>query len=93
MCKRTRDTPNSEIYVAPLADPSDQRLLLAHRPDVKIEETSLSDGFYAILERSAKSGLQEIRVFKLPESKDQAEVRPDVLDGQHGCTASPLCHR
>lgn len=74
MCKRTSATPNSEIFIASLCDPSKQRLLLAHRPDAKIEETSLSDGFYVILERSAQLGLQEIRIFALPESKDQAEV-------------------
>lgn len=75
MVKRTHDTPNSELVIAPLADPTQQHVLLEHRRDVKLEDVAVSERHLAVLERSAKVGLQECRVHKLPASKAASDVR------------------
>jgi protease II len=74
MTKRTSNTPNSELFIVPISDPSQQRLLLEHRHGFKIEDIALSGNFVAVLERSASTGLQECRVFALPNDKDPARV-------------------
>lgn len=74
MAKRTANTHNSELFIVPLSDPSQQRLLLEHRHEFKIEDFAVFENFVAVIERSSSSGLQECRVFALPESKDPAGV-------------------
>lgn len=56
--------PNSEVLVAPLANPTDLRVLVAHRDDVKIEGISVSKDFLAVFERA--DGLQCCTVYRLP---------------------------
>jgi protease II len=75
MTRRTSDTPNSEVAIAPLNDPGAARTLLPHRPDVKIEDTCVKEGYLAVVERSAEKGLQECVVYKLPASRDPEEAR------------------
>ena len=75
MTRRTKDTPNSEVLIAPLEAPGEARLLLEHRPDVKIEDTALSNDFFAVMERSAEKGLQECCVYELPSSREADAVR------------------
>lgn len=82
--RRTKDTPNSQILIAPLASPEDTRPLIEHREDVKIEDTCLADAHFAVIERSAQKGLQECRVFQLPESHDAADVRNCCLSTDLG---------
>lgn len=79
MTRRTEDKPNSEVVIAPLARPAEARELLPHRQDVKLEDTCVKDGHFVVMERSAEKGLQECRVFALPESHDFEEARPPAF--------------
>lgn len=54
--------PNSEVLVAPLADPAAARVLIPHRADAKIEGLSVSAGHLVSFERRA--GLQQAVVYK-----------------------------
>ena len=74
MTRRTKDTPNSEVLIAPLSDPASPRMLLEHREHVKIEDSCVTDGYFAIVERSAEKGLQECHVYTLPSSHKYEEV-------------------
>lgn len=73
MVKRTSTTPNSEVYICPLEDPSKQRLLRAHTEEVKIEDVHVFKKHIALLERT--NGLSECHVFTLPEPDSSTEVR------------------
>ncbi|KAL6778529.1 hypothetical protein ACKKBF_B15125 [Auxenochlorella protothecoides x Auxenochlorella symbiontica] len=57
--------PNSEVLVAPLADPAALAVLVPHRDDVKLEGISLSAGHLVSFER--REGLQQAVVYRLPE--------------------------
>ena len=72
MVKRTSTTPNSEVYMCPLQDPTQQQLLRPHRDEVKIEELHVFKRHIALLER--KNGLSECHVFTLPDPNSNTEV-------------------
>jgi protease II len=74
MVKRTTDTPNSEVLMTSLEDPSQQRSLRPHREDVKIEDMLVFDKHIAVLERV--NGLSECHVFELSDPSSAANVRP-----------------
>ncbi|KAK9830261.1 hypothetical protein WJX72_010654 [[Myrmecia] bisecta] len=61
---RDKKRPNSELLVAPLADPSKTKVLLPHRKDVKIESVCVCKDFLALFERV--QGLQVAMVYRLP---------------------------
>lgn len=69
---------NSQIVVAPMSDPSRQRVVLAHRDAVKIEDIEVSDKFVAVFER--EGGLQRCIVYPLPmtHAGDEARAAPSA---------------
>ena len=73
MVKRTASTPNSELLITTLENPTEQRSLRAHRDDVKIEDVHVFSGHIALLERV--NGLSECHVFKLPDVASASNVR------------------
>mmetsp|Transcript_13314 Transcript_13314/g.42212 ORF Transcript_13314/g.42212 Transcript_13314/m.42212 type:complete len:416 (-) Transcript_13314:137-1384(-) len=62
--RRDSVSPNSELLVAPLKDPSQRRILLPHRRDVKLEDVVCSEGHLAVFERAG--GLQRATIHELP---------------------------
>jgi protease II len=74
MVKRTASTPNSELLMTSLDDPSQQRSLRPHREDVKIEDVLVFNTHIAVLERV--NGLSECHVFELSDPSSAANVRP-----------------
>lgn len=56
--------PNSELLVAPLADPAAAAVLLPHREDVKLEGVEVGAHFLVAFER--QRGLQQAVVYPLP---------------------------
>lgn len=69
--------PNSELLVAPAADPAAARPLLPHRADVKLEHVSVSRDFLVAFER--REGLQQAVVHALPGG--EAAPGPGALAG------------
>ncbi|PSC70317.1 Protease 2 [Micractinium conductrix] len=61
---RDQERPNSELLVAPIADPTATKVMLPHREDVKLEHVEVSAAFLASFER--RRGLQQAVVYKLP---------------------------
>lgn len=73
MVKRTSSTPNSELFITTLENPSKQHSLRAHRDDVKIEDVYVFNAHIALLERV--NGLSQCHVFKLPDAASANNVR------------------
>jgi protease II len=69
--------PNSELLVAPAADPAAARPLLPHRADVKLEHVAVSRDFLVAFER--REGLQAAVVYALPPG--EAAPGPGALVG------------
>ncbi|EFN56398.1 hypothetical protein CHLNCDRAFT_144964 [Chlorella variabilis] len=61
---RDQERPNSELLVAPMADPTATQVLLPHREAVKLEHVEASQDFLVSFER--REGLQQAVVYKLP---------------------------
>lgn len=61
---RDANRPNSEVLVAPVADPSNTKVLIPHRADVKIESVVVSQDYLVVFQRI--QGLQEATIFELP---------------------------
>lgn len=72
MVKRTSSTPNSELFLSSLENPSQQLPLRAHRDDVKIEDVHVFNKHIALLERV--NGLSECHVFELPDPASAENV-------------------
>ncbi|KAK9847217.1 hypothetical protein WJX84_005200 [Apatococcus fuscideae] len=64
---RDEERPNSELLVAPLSDPTQTKVLLPHREDVKLETIAVSEKYLTVFERI--KGLQVATIFKLPTGK------------------------
>ncbi|CAL5221645.1 g3872 [Coccomyxa viridis] len=60
---RDPERPNSELLVAPIADPTKTTVLLKHSKDVKLDDLEVSKDFLTIFYRS--NGLQAATVYKL----------------------------
>ncbi|KAL3150392.1 hypothetical protein ABBQ32_000231 [Trebouxia sp. C0010 RCD-2024] len=61
---RDTDRPNSEILVAPVSNPTQTKVLIPHRTDVKIETMSSSRDYLVVFQRI--KGLQEATIAELP---------------------------
>ncbi|KAL4433270.1 hypothetical protein ABPG77_003318 [Micractinium sp. CCAP 211/92] len=61
---RDQARPNSELLVAPMADPTATTVLLPHREDVKLEHVEVGQEYLASFER--RQGLQQAVIYKLP---------------------------
>lgn len=72
---RDQARPNSELLVAPVADPTAASVLLPHRDDVKLEGADISADYLVSFER--REGLQQAVVYPLPPDL----APPDALEG------------
>ncbi|CAD7697011.1 unnamed protein product [Ostreobium quekettii] len=61
---RDERRPNSELIVMAVGRPDQQKVLIPHRYDVKLECFCLSENHLAVFERS--NALQSARIFRLP---------------------------
>lgn len=74
---RDKQRPNSELLVAPMADPQAAKVLVGHREDVKIESAAVFADYLAVFERL--QGLQVGWVYQLPAGGAQ----PTQLHSPH----------
>lgn len=63
---RDQARPNSELSAAPIANPSQQKVLIPHSRDVKLEGVTVGERYMVVFERSG--GLERARVHVLPDS-------------------------
>lgn len=78
MVKRSAAAPNSEVVVAPLAAPTEQRVVLPHRPDVKLEDLVLAERHVAVFERA--NALPRCVVYAMPPERDTDKI--ELRDGE-----------
>eukprot|EP00878_Enallax_costatus_P023740 GHUV01025278.1.p1 GENE.GHUV01025278.1~~GHUV01025278.1.p1 ORF type:complete len:552 (+),score=140.91 GHUV01025278.1:456-2111(+) len=77
MVYRDPSKPNSELRVAPVDDPSQQKVLLPHRDDVKLEHASVGAKWIVVSERSRAQ--QSVVIYRVPEG---GAVPESLTDGQ-----------
>lgn len=61
---RDKSRPNSELLVAPIANPQDSKVLIPHSREVKLDGVSVGESYMVVSERSG--GLERARVHVLP---------------------------
>ncbi len=74
---RDTERPNSEVLVAPISDPTAAKVIVPHRPDVKLGHIELSNEFLVAFER--ERGLQQAVVYSLPMTNDGKDPAPVVV--------------
>lgn len=70
---RDEDRPNSEVLVVPVSDPTQTKVLIPHKTDVKIESMVASQSHLVVFQRI--KGLQEATIYDLPDGLGM----PDML--------------